>query len=156
MYEGGEIYDYYIGNAVNGKSNKYYMCAKDSSNVYVIMIESGMLGATDHLLNKTIFSISQYDYVNKNDYNAAENGFSRIDTVMNSHLTQAFVYEKVRGKTYRLPDYETIKPNDTTLDNIKSSLESLNADEVVAASANQEQLRQYGLKEPAYYFFCSE
>lgn len=65
MYEDGEIYDYYIGNAVNGKSNKYYMCAKDSSNVYVIMIESGMLGATDHLLNKTIFSISQYDYVNK-------------------------------------------------------------------------------------------
>ena len=109
-----------------------------------------MLGTTDNLLNKTIFSISQYDYVNKNDYNAAENGFSRI-TVMNPNLTQAFVYEKVSGKTYRLPDYETIKPNDTTLDNIKSSLESLNADEVVAASANQEQLEQYGLREPASY-----
>ena len=149
-YEDGEVYDYYIGNAVNGKNNKYYMCAKDSSNVYVIMIESDMLGTTDNLLNKTIFSISQYEYVNKNDYNAAENGFSRI-TVMNPNLTQAFVYEKVSGKTYRLPDYETIKPNDTTLDNIKSSLESLNADEVVAASANQEQLEQYGLKEPASY-----
>ena len=149
-YEDGEVYDYYIGNAVNGKNNKYYMCAKDSSNVYVIMIESDMLGTTDNLLNKTIFSISQYDYVNKNDYNAAENGFSRI-TVMNPNLTQAFVYEKVSGKTYRLPDYETIKPNDSTLDNIKSSLESLNADEVVAASANQEQLEQYGLKEPASY-----
>ena len=131
-YEGGEIYDYY------------------SCNVYVIMIESGMLGATDHLLNKTIFSISQYDYVNKNDYNAAENGFSSI-TVMNPNLTQAFIYEKVSGKTYRLPAYETIKPNDTTLDNIKSSLESLKADEVIAASANQEQLEQYGLKEPASY-----
>ena len=150
MYEDGEIYDYYIGNAVNGKSNKYYMCAKDSSNVYVIMIESGMLGATDHLLNKTIFSISQNDYVNKNDYNAAENGFSSI-TVMNPNLTQAFVYEKVSGKTYRLPDYQTIKPNDTTLDQIKTCLESLKADEVIAASANQEQLEQYGLKEPASY-----
>ena len=73
-YEDGEVYDYYIGNAVNGKNNKYYMCAKDSSNVYVIMIESDMLGTTDNLLNKTIFSISQYEYVNKNDYNAAENG----------------------------------------------------------------------------------
>ncbi len=31
------------------------MCAKDSSNVYVIMIESGMLGSRDDLLNKTIF-----------------------------------------------------------------------------------------------------
>ena len=37
------------------------------------------------------------------------------------------------------------------MDNIKSCLESLNADEVVAASANQEQLEQYGLKEPASY-----
>ncbi|MFR1214517.1 MAG: DUF4340 domain-containing protein [Acutalibacteraceae bacterium] len=109
-----------------------------------------MLGATDHLLNKTIFSISQYDYVNKNDYNAAENGFSSI-TVMNPNLTQAFVYEKVSGKTYRLPDYQTIKPNDTTLDQIKTCLESLKADEVIAASANQEQLEQYGLKEPASY-----
>ena len=77
-YEDGEVYDYYIGNDVNGKNNTYYMCAKDSSNVYVIMIESDMLGTTDNLLNKTIFSISQYEYVNKNDYNAAENGFSRI------------------------------------------------------------------------------
>ena len=57
-YEDGEVYDYYIGNAVNGKNNKYYMCAKDSSNVYVIMIESDMLGTTDNLLNKTIFSIN--------------------------------------------------------------------------------------------------
>ncbi|MEE0253027.1 MAG: DUF4340 domain-containing protein [Acutalibacteraceae bacterium] len=147
MYEDGEIYDYYIGNAVNGKNNKYYMCAKDSSNVYVIMIESGMLGSRDDLLNKTIFSISQYDYVNKNDYNAAENGFSSI-SIMNPNLTKELVYEKVSGKTYSLSDYQTIKPNDTTLDQMKTCLESLKADEVITASANQEQLEQYGLKEP--------
>ena len=123
------------------------MCAKDSSNVYVIMIESGMLGSRDDLLNKTIFSISQYDYVNKNDYNAAENGFSSI-SIMNPNLTKELVYEKVSGKTYSLSDYQTIKPNDTTLDQMKTCLESLKADEVITASANQEQLEQYGLKEP--------
>ena len=53
VYEDGEAYDYYIGNAVNEKREKYYMCAKGSSNVYVIMIEPDMLGATSNLLNKT-------------------------------------------------------------------------------------------------------
>lgn len=150
IYEDGEIYDYYIGNAVNEKNNKYYMCAKDSFNVYIIMIEPDMLGTTDNLLNKTIFSISQYDYIDKNDYDAAQNGFSSI-TVMNPNLRKEFVYEKVSGKTYCLPDYATIKPNDTTLDNIKKSLESLKANEVVVASANEGQLEQYGLKDPASY-----
>lgn len=150
VYEGGETYDYHIGNAINEKSDKYYMCAKNSSNVYIIMLEPDMLGKLDNLLNKTIFSISQYDYINKNDYDAAENGFSQI-TIMNSNLTKELVYEKVSGKTYRLPDYPVIKPNDTTLDSIKASLESLKADEVVASSANEEELEQYGLKEPASY-----
>ena len=141
VYEGGETYDYHIGNAINEKSDKYYMCAKNSSNVYIIMLEPDMLGKLDNLLNKTIFSISQYDYINKNDYDAAENGFSQI-TIMNSNLTKELVYEKVSGKTYRLPDYPVIKPNDTTLDSIKASLESLKADEVVAYSANEEELEQ--------------
>lgn len=52
LYESGETFDYNIGNAVNAKKDKYYMCVKGSSHVYIITIEPAMLRSLDDLLQK--------------------------------------------------------------------------------------------------------
>lgn len=146
-FEDGQTYDYNIGKAADEKQDKYYMCAKDSSNVYIIMVKPDMLGTSANLLNKTIFSISQFEYVNKNDYEAAENGFSKI-AIANTSLPKQIVFEKVNSKVYNISDYIALNPNYTVLDIIKGNLENLKADEVVAAATTKEQLTQYGLQNP--------
>ena len=63
LYANGETYDYHIGRQVAGTSGRYYMCAKGSRNVYMVMAAPAMLGAAENLYTQTSCSMSGEDGV---------------------------------------------------------------------------------------------
>lgn len=137
-------FDYNIGNASAGDSSSYYMCPKDSENVYVVSIDDRLFkGAGEFVQRKLVDAADPTGQSQPvfGDIKLSGTSFELPITltmdVVNKYYT---VTEQGKGP---------VRADDTAYSNLATALTSVTADSVAYIFPDAETLKKCGLDNPA-------
>lgn len=147
-FKDGTSFNYKIGNATATDSSAYYMSGADSSNVYVVTIDQGLLEDEKYFVNKEILSITPpASSSSSSSSETASNDFGRI-SLSGTSFPQTVVMEK-QGDTLAITSPAAYPTDNTKLAAMESALTSLTADSVVAINPDASDLMKYGFDKPS-------
>lgn len=136
-FKDGSTYNYKIGNVTATDSSAYYMCGQNSSNVYTVSIDSGLLEGKEYFVTKEILSI---------DHSSGENDFTKI-ALSGTNYDQPLLLAK-SGSDLVLTSLVSAKTDADKLNALETALTSMTADSVEALNPDAEALKRYGLDKP--------
>lgn len=147
-FKDGTSFNYKIGNATATDSSAYYMSGADSSNVYVVTIDQGLLEDEKYFVSKEILSITPpASSSSSSSSETASNDFGRI-SLSGTAFPQTVVMEK-QGDTLAITSPAAYQTDNTKLAAMESALTSLTADSVVAINPDASALMKYGFDKPS-------
>lgn len=141
-FKDGSSFNYKIGSATVADSSSYYMCAENSSNVYVASVDAGLLEDAKYFVSKQILSIVDSS---SNGANSSAD-FDRI-TFSGSNFPQAVKLEK-SGDELAVTSPLKCDADTDTLGTVETALTSLTAESVAAVNTDAASLKAYGLDKP--------
>lgn len=136
-FKDGSTFNYKIGNTTATDTSAYYMCGIDSSTVYIVAIDSGLLEDAKYFVNKEILSIGN---------SSGNNDFTGIKLSGTNYPQTVQISKKNSGLKITSPQEYDI--DFSKLNSLQSELASLTAQTVEAVNPNAETLASYGLDKP--------
>ena len=136
-FKDGSSYDYKIGNATVTNASAYYMCGLNSTNVYIVSVDQGLLEDVSYFVSKEILSITNSD---------GDNEFSAI-TLSGDRYPQPVTFSADETNMY-ISSPDEYEVNTDKLSAIENALTGLTADSVEAVNPDEAALEQYGFKNP--------
>lgn len=137
-FKDGSTYNYKIGNVSATDSTLYYMCGENSSNVYTVSIDSGILEGKDYFITKEVLAISSSTGVND---------FAKIQ-LSGANFPQPIRLQK-SGSGMVLTSPVSANTDSEKLGAIETALTSMTADSVEAVNPDAAALKSCGLDKPA-------
>lgn len=137
-FKDGSSYNYKIGSVSATDSSAYYMCGENSSNVYVVSVDAGILDSQNYFISKSVLTIAN---------NGEQNNFTKI-ALSGRNFPQPITVGKVGTADAILSPFSA----DTDTDNvsaIETALATVTATSVEAVNPDAAALKNYGLDQPA-------
>ncbi|CAB1239101.1 conserved exported protein of unknown function [Ruminococcaceae bacterium BL-6] len=146
-FRDGTTFAYSIGNESPGSSGSYYMCGKDSKNVYVVSVDEGIFSDAKDFVQKEIFSLN--DSGSAQDTTTAPE-FAKIAlSGKNFASPLTIAKDSSDGQMYLSAGGQKYRTDDTAYSALVSALTTVTADEVAAVHVGADQLKSFGLDQPA-------
>ena len=143
-FKDGSSYHYKIGKVSATDQSSYYMCGADSSNVYIVSVDSGLLENANYFIDKDLTAIGTTD---ENGNSTAPTLFTKIE-LSGKNYPQNVVLSK-QGDDMKITAPEQYDTDSNKLSAVETALSSLSADTVEAVKPDAAALKQYGLDQPA-------
>lgn len=143
-FKDGSSYHYKIGKVSATDQSSYYMCGTDSSNVYIVSVNSGLFENANYFIRKDLTSINTTD---ANGNNTAATLFTKIE-LSGKNYPQKVVFSK-KGDEMSITAPEQYDVDTNKLGAVETALSSLSADTVEAVRPDADALKKYGLDQPA-------
>lgn len=136
-FQDGSSFNYKIGKTSATDSSAYYMCGLDSSNVYMVSIDAGLLEGAEYFASKEVLTISSSD---------GNNSFTSIK-LSGTNYPQAVSIAK-QGDDLKITAPQEYGIDSEKLSSLESELTSLTATSVEAINPDSAALEKYGLDKP--------
>ena len=140
-YRDGTTAKYKVGNTSGTDSAKYYVQMEGDENVYIAMLNTGLLEPKTYYTKTDILSISPED--------EASQVFADSLKLYGTEMPEEIVLEGRDDGNYYITSPKQAKANVTKVTEIVQSFTYLSAESVAATSTDEETLKEFGLLEPA-------
>ena len=140
-YRDGTTAKYKVGNTSGTDSAKYYVQMEGDENVYIAMLNTGLLEPKTYYTKTDILSISPE--------NEASQVFADSLKLYGTEMPEEIVLEGRDDGNYYITSPKQAKANVTKVTEIVQSFTYLSAESVAATSTDEETLKEFGLLEPA-------
>lgn len=140
-FRDGTSFDYLLGNEAAG-SDGYYMAGKNSSNVYVVSVDSGIFSGAKDFVKKELYSLT-------NASSGQETPAIEAITLTNTHLGEHLSISNKNNLVTVSDGKQTLPVDDTQYSTLATTISTVTADEVTAIRPSAELKKQYGLDAPS-------
>jgi hypothetical protein len=137
-FKDGSSYNYKIGSLCPTDNSSYYMCGENSSNVYMVSIDAGLLDSASYFVSKDMLNITS---------STGENDFTEIK-LSGKNFAQPITIQKTDSVT-SITSPVSAETDVTNYGALEKALASLTADSVEAVSPDAAALKKYGFDAPA-------
>lgn len=146
-FKDGSSFNYKIGNATVTDTSIYYMCGENSSNVYAVSIDEGLLENADYFVSKQLLSIQS----SSSSSSAATSASSGVDftqiNLSGSNFPKTVTMQK-KDDTLAIVSPDSYDADSNNVSSLESCLTNLTADSVAAVKPDAAALKKYGLNNP--------
>jgi hypothetical protein len=136
-FKDGSTYNYYIGNSSPSDTTAYYMCGEKSNNVYIVSIDAGLLENINYFVNKDILFVTN---------GAGENDFTKI-TLSGKNYPKPVTLQNQNNMMILTSPYRA-PVNEEKLEQLKTMLSNIIAENVEAVNVPADKLKTYGFETP--------
>lgn len=139
-FKDGTSFDYLLGSEAAG-SDGYYMAGKDSDNVYVVSVDSGMFNGTKDFVKKELYSLTDAT-------SGQETQAIKAISIDSPHLNEQLAVTS-DGNTVTVSDgKQKLSVDDEQYSALATAISTITADEVEAIHPTAEDKKKYGLDVP--------
>ncbi len=139
LFKDGSTFRYKIGNATATDPSARYLCSENSSTVYVVSVNAGLLEGAPYFVKKQLVSLGGDA--------STQPSFTRI-ALSGSKYPQPVVLQAGSGGTLSIVSPMAYDADGTNLSALQTCLSSLTADSAVALNPDAATLKKYGFASP--------
>lgn len=147
-FKDGSTYGYKIGSTTATDSSAYYMCSLESSDVYVVNVDTGLFEDAKYFVTKSMLSLSASAGGSAStDNSSSQTDFSLI-ALSGKNFPQTTSLQKNSSGQLAISSPLTCDVDSNNLTALENALSSLSADSIAALRPDAAALKQYGLDHP--------
>lgn len=148
-FKDNTTYNYNIGSVSPTDATAYYMCAENSKNVYIVSIDTTMLGDKLAFIPKSLLTITpDTSSSSGSSSGSTSNDFTKI-SLSGTNFPKTVDVVKDSTGTLSITAPSKYSVDEDNLSSMQTSLATLAATEAVAIQPDAAALKNYGLDNPS-------
>lgn len=149
-YADGSTFSYWVGAESAGTDGARYICKEGTNTVYVATLGDFLYGSNVQFVRNDVLNITSKDETASSGENLESSiKFTKISLSGTNYQEPIELVSDDNGATIKMLKPRTANTNETETDTLKAALTTLTAYGAVAVEPTQEDLKKYGLSEPA-------